>query len=487
LEANELHEKFSAAVKELQDVVGIPEEVFEELERAQLPPLEQRYWHNEVLAVSPTGDLDAHATAGLEALRALVDTSWLKQEAQEPYRLDDAFRESPLHFVSGIRLAPAVSRPQRFAQMLLVSTDHLNKHAGLDFFEAPMLISEVAALGNRLDEVRALGPEATKKLQRLPLMTDDEVASTVYELLVGTASVRMGLDVEMVGTHGSRKTPDFRVHNMRVPTSVECKRRLGLSKYELEEAAYVQRFYEALRQELRRRHASVEVRFRAEVSTIPIAEFCSAVVPQLDGTLDRREVTMPWGEIAVEVLPYTKEISRTRLFAPDFLSAAFGWMVDDLRWDGISCEVDAPDTLLVHRVRNPRCLKWVSCSETATMKKSRGVTTLWARATQQIPAGDFGCIYIAYPEGNRSDVADARTHEVMEASKRWTHRWSVNIGLTIVNRLYPRAMGVGAPDLIESALPLTSDGDSFLLGILPMCVFVPPPPRQAPPRRIAIR
>jgi hypothetical protein len=249
----------------------------------------------------------------------------------------------------------------------------------------------------------------------------------------------------------------------------------------------VQRLYEAIRDELRRRHVSVEVRFRVEVSAIPTTEFCAAVLPLLDGGIDRREVGMPWGSIAIEVLSYTKEISRTRLFAPDYMAEIFNWNVDDACWDGISCEVDAPNSVLVHRARNPRCLKWVSCSETATTKKSRGVTSLWGRATQQIPAGDFGCIYIAYPEGNRSEVADARTRDVMEASKRWTHRWSVNIGLTIVNRLYPRAMGVGTPDLIESALPLTPDGDPFLLGILPMCVFVPPPPLQVPPRRIARR
>src|SRR5437870_3897902 len=32
-----------------------------------------------------------------------------------------------------------------------------------------------------------------------------------------------------------------------------------------------------------------------------------------------------------------------------------------------------------------------------------------------------------------------------------------------------------------------TDGDPFLLSILPTCVFVPPPARQAPPRWIATR
>jgi hypothetical protein len=82
--------------------------------------------------------------------------------------------------------------------MLLVCQDHLDKRADLDFFSAAMLVPEVAALGNSLDLVPALGAEAEGKLRRLHLMSDEMVASTVYELLVGTRCVRKGQAITML-------------------------------------------------------------------------------------------------------------------------------------------------------------------------------------------------------------------------------------------------------------------------------------------------
>lgn len=95
---------------------------------------------------------------------------------------------------------------------------------------------------------------------------------------------------------------------------------------------------------------------------------------------------------------------------------------------------------------------------------------------QQVPAGDMAFIYIAYPEVNRREAADARTHEIMEACGRWTYRWTVSIGATVINRLYPRSIGSGSPDLIESVIPLAPDGDRAILNAIPSCVFTQPSP-----------
>jgi hypothetical protein len=89
--------------------------------------------------------------------------------------------------------------------MLLVSQDHLMKRPDLDFFLASMFVAEVAQLGNRLDEIKELGPEAKRKLAALSSMPDDQVSATVYELLVGTACVRKGLTVTMVPEDRLRK------------------------------------------------------------------------------------------------------------------------------------------------------------------------------------------------------------------------------------------------------------------------------------------
>ena len=76
--------------------------------------------------------------------------------------------------------------------------DHLAKRDDLDFFSAAMFVPQIAQLGNSLDEIKELGPEAERKLAALPSMTDEMVSATIYELLVGAACVRKGLELTMV-------------------------------------------------------------------------------------------------------------------------------------------------------------------------------------------------------------------------------------------------------------------------------------------------
>src|SRR6266496_1372895 len=139
-----------------------------------------------------------------------------------------------------------LKNPRRKGGMLLKKSGRQGPYP----LKTDTLACEVAALGTRLNELRDLGPEALAKFRRLPTMTDEEVSSTVYELLVGTAGVRKGLALEMLRPDGSRRTPDYRVHNIGVPASVECKRRLGLSQYERKEAEAVQMLYQSIREPL---------------------------------------------------------------------------------------------------------------------------------------------------------------------------------------------------------------------------------------------
>jgi tRNA(Ile)-lysidine synthase TilS/MesJ len=62
------------------------------------------------------------------------------------------------------------------------------------------------------------------------------------------------------------------------------------------------------------------------------------------------------------------------------------------------CEVDPVPNIRVELITRPLCLKWRSETEEALTKKARGVTSLWANAARQIPDGEIGFIYIAYPE-----------------------------------------------------------------------------------------
>jgi hypothetical protein len=72
--------------------------------------------------------------------------------------------------------------------MLLVAQDFLAGRDDLDFYAAAEFVPEVAALGTRLGFVPALGPVAEAKLTALRTLPEEEVHSTIYELLVGTAS-----------------------------------------------------------------------------------------------------------------------------------------------------------------------------------------------------------------------------------------------------------------------------------------------------------
>jgi hypothetical protein len=474
-----LRRSFSAKLRKLEKISGIPPEIFQALEDEELPVLEDRYWRKDVITTPITGDLDKLASTGLDKLLSLTDLDWLKEEAKKSYRLEYSSPQSQLHIVGGIRVPESTPRPQRFARMLLVCADHLNKESDLDFFEAPLFVSEVAALGTRLSELKELGREADQKLLRLPQTTDDEVATIVYELLVGTAGIRKGLELEMLAANRRSKTPDFRLHNFGLPSSIECKRRLGLSQYEDQESAHIRNLYEAIRPAIADSHVMIEASFSEEIRAVDESSFVAGVSALLTGRRDRREARLDWGHISVETLNYIVDFDRTRLFSPDFLSRVFGWMPDEGKWDGISCEVDTADATLIRRAKNPRCLKWVSRNSNGLIKKSRGVTSLWGKATQQIPAGNLGFIYICYPEINRSELADARTRAILDACQRWTSRWTVQIGATTINRLYPRASRMGMPDLIESAIPLVQRGSEHLLGRLPLCVFVPPPERRS--------
>ncbi|HEX6177002.1 MAG TPA: hypothetical protein VF057_01485 [Thermoanaerobaculia bacterium] len=451
----------------------MPDEVFEEIAAAKRPAREERYWQAEVEETPVSGDIDGPARAGLERLMSSVDAVWLDVERKKRFRLDEGLVNEPLQLIGSVRLAGGEDRPQRFAQMLLVTADHLNKHDRLDFFEAPMLVAEVAALGTQIDEIDGLGSEGLEKLRRLPSMTDSEVASTVYELVVGSAARRKGLNVEMLPPVKHWKTPDFRIHDLAVPASLECKRRLGVLNYELKEAEHVRELYEAIRVELTRAHARVDVTFTDEVRTVDAVGFANVVLPLVRGSPDRRSTIAAWGSVSVETLPYTATIARTRVYSPDYMESVFEWRAN-AEWDGIVCESDPPASLVVERVRGPRALRWVSRSETAVQKKARGITSLWADAMLQIPGGDMGFIYVAYPEVNRAEIADARTREIMEASARWTHRWQIALGTSVVNRLYPRSKGCGVPDFIESAMPLAPNGDEYFVDLVPTRVFTPP-------------
>ena len=462
---------------------GLPDEVFEAFARTALPRAEKRFWRREVEGVASTASIEIGLIEALTALQSLAPPKWLEREAQKAYRLGPANIQQPLHVVAGTRvLQPGAITPQRFAYMLLVTRDYIDGHEDYDFLNGPLFISEVLMLGRNLETARRLGAEAERKLKELWKMTDKMVASTIHELLVGVATIKHGWMVEMLPEMKSTKTPDLRIVDFPVPAVIECKRRIGLTEFELEEARFVEQLYKSIRGKLldQGAHVSVEVEFHASVVGMSIEEFSSAVFKCVDDAVEDWQITN-WGRMRVVRLPYVVDFPRCRLFSPIFMEKVFGWSAlvadEHEEWDGILCEVEQPHRATVTKARHPNCLKWRSIGESALNKKARGVSTLIANAISQIPDGEMGFVYVAYPEGARSMIADNRTKDLLDRieEREFYHGAMVRVPFVVVSRLYARPMNAGGPDLIESGIPLVENGLEHLLGDLPISVFVNPP------------
>ena len=406
----------------MQESAGITEEELleiEQAERAAKLPFSQSMWRDQILQARATADLDELASNALDELAKRISPSWLREQAQYPFRLDTSFLRNPVHIVNGVRVDAKRSNSgqNRFAQMLLLCEDHLEKRIDLDFFSASLFIPELAVLGNSLEEIKNLGPEAIRKLQELQRFPPDLVSSTIFELLVGSACIAKGIRAELLPETKDSKVPDIRLHSFGgVPAVIECKRRLGLGEYELREASTVQKLYDSFAEVFRSRgiYGAVEVDFREEVEGISVDSFLDAVSEGLRTGRSQKQ----WGYLEFRELPHMRSIPYTRIYSQNFLEAAYGWRAYEENWDGIICEMRPPTSFGVELVRNPLCLKWRSTSGNAVLKKARGITSLWHRAVKQIPPGEVGFIYIAYPEGARTELADARTKHIIETYRR---------------------------------------------------------------------
>ena len=171
---------------------------------------------------------------------------------------------------------------------------------------------EIAVLGNSLNEISALGSEAENKLASLPFMTDEKVSATVYELLVGAACVRHGLQIVMQPEDRSNKVPDYRITGLSaIPAAIECKRRLGLTSYEIEEAQFVERLYGMIRSPLKERgiHGSLEASFRVPLRSVAPREFAEQVLAAVDRDQDAQPTS--WGSLAFRRLVYGGNLPKT--------------------------------------------------------------------------------------------------------------------------------------------------------------------------------
>jgi hypothetical protein len=279
-EVDEVSEQMGGSLLRLQEAIGISDERLNLLEMQRNWPRDWRTWRHELTHVEPTEEVLAGLDEALEALLRMIDPEWLASQQARYMRLGESYYTEPLHIIGGLRVSgQGFSRPQRYAEMLLLTRDFLEGRSEIDFWVLPMTIAEVKRLGSQLGEIAELGHEADVKLRRLPELDEDAVTATIYELLVGAAAVRHGLDVEMLAEHGSAKTPDFRVYGLPIPMVIECKRRVRLTEYVRRESEAISLLYEAIRPLLREdNHGCVlEVEFVEEILNVPAYIFVQAV------------------------------------------------------------------------------------------------------------------------------------------------------------------------------------------------------------------
>lgn len=98
---------------------------------------------------------------------------------------------------------------------------------------------------------------------------------------------------------------------------------------------------------------------------------------------------------------------------------------------------------------------------------------LFTEGIQQIPPGQLGVIYLYYQEGGREKIADLRTDGLQTRIAAVTHSAGIRIPISFLDRIYPRLLADGKPDLIENSLRLLNGlyGDPTFFADFPATVF----------------
>src|SRR5262245_6503548 len=106
-ELRAINAKLGRIGKRMQNAVSVTEDELEAIERAALPPYDDRWWQHQIVETPPSEYLDEFTPQAVRALLNRVDPDWLRDQATCVYRLDDAFPSMPLHIVGGMRIPRA--------------------------------------------------------------------------------------------------------------------------------------------------------------------------------------------------------------------------------------------------------------------------------------------------------------------------------------------------------------------------------------------
>ena len=440
--------------------------------------LDQRWYRKDLTSetVPATRAMDQMLPQAVDNLLSRVPRSWwLDQYSLVSVEQRNAVLQ-PLLLCGRERWPMGFPALQKFANYLVVAGDHLQKEPLLDTYTAARAIPQIYSLGLSLEILKEV-EGSDSKLNELCQAPDAEIDARIFELLVAASFARMGHDVAFIEETPQKKTPDLRLNGLPVPVVIECKRRQPLTDYERMEFSVMRDVFALLCAERKELGliGELAITFKQEMVNLPPVGIVEAVRDLTNSVSPYAAKETEWGSVYLRPVAVSQEFERTRLYSPDFLARVFGTDLELDEFDGICAVADNARFPEVERAELPFLLKWTSDSATALQRKLQTIKSLWIQAAEQIPAGEMGLIYLAYEEGHRPSLADARTDAIRElASTIYFKPGPMAVPLTVVSRLYPNVVREGRPDFIESTMPLAEgewDNFDFWTRKMPTRVF----------------
>jgi hypothetical protein len=474
--ADTIHQEINAEVKLLDEHITTRYGVsLADFDKKKEPKFDSSFWKAELNKVKTTGFLEEALEQGLDTLLAKFPPKWLKTQ-YELSRVELDRRNTMPFILIGNARQESIAAAHPLGYALFLTDLFLKKNPEIEIYDAALLVPMVAALCDRLDGIHAVkgGDDKLRKMLRGP---SGEFRGRLYELLVAGRAAQKGQDVQFVEV-GNEASPDLRINDLGIPLVIECKFQSQWSQTEEIEIRLIKTIFESLCSEYARKGmtTALELTLVARVTDVNAEEVLETARLQLDSFVPFGKRDTAWGTLEVFATdPIVEWDKPTRLYSPNYLLNVFDWNIDD-RWDGICVWVQDAKNFITQRARLPFCLKWRLTHKADEWSKARDVMRSLQEAANQVPVGEGGCLYVGFEDSHRSALADLRTKRNIERMPQFYHRKrGANIMHLVLNRLYPRSLEDGNPDLIESCIPASSGEADEWPEFLPTTVFVPEP------------
>ena len=455
-----LEDQLNGVIQRLQDYSGLSDELLEQFAKTRRARrYDNRHARHDLTEdkVATSRLVEDSLPNALDQILCRIDTEFLNTDTGAQHRLAEMWTDDPLSLVKGVRPNSEIPCIHRFLQAIRVCQDFLDENPYYDHFAGALLVPQMSALGDGLPALARVSGETESRIRALWRGASIQTDSTAFELLVGAACSAFGRRVEFL-TPDRDKSPDLRCHDP-FPMVIECKRKRVLSDYEIAEECSMRGLFNKLDHVARSKGiwGTFELHLKVEHQSVPQDEVVACLIRQRLAAHPQQPLAYAWGSVAYRELPRGFGVQPSRVYAPTMLNEAFGWTPDLPTWDGIICRVATKSDQLVDYIAEPTGLLWCNNSERAVRRRAWSPLDLFFDAMNQIPPGEFAVVYVAYQEGARAEIADRRVETFTNKMKEWEHSANIRVPVAFLDRLYPRSLKNGRPDLIESAIVMFTD------------------------------